>query len=141
MGLDSPAAWGGGSLGFGKRLASSQATRAIRQGMALGLDTLLVQDPIYVNSYQHGWVKRLEFAAKQTLVSRDQYLEWKPAWWRIYSALGSEAISQGWRPSALGWKSGMPPPGWRAGHFASFCRAMGNGARFSVRFFSINRPV
>ncbi len=100
--LDTPQQWGQGAAGFGKRLASSQATRAVRYTIALGFNYAFAQEPRYVLCPRRGFSTRLKFVFKQTLFSRGATLGWEPPYWRIGSAFGSEAISQAWRPPGPG---------------------------------------
>lgn len=93
---------GQGARGYGERLGYSQAARALRQALALGLDSAVRQDPHYVSSPPAKWQRRLGFALKQTVLSRGEQLTWQPAWWRWGSAFGSEAVSDAWRPAGAG---------------------------------------
>src|SRR5207245_6650308 len=99
---NTPERWGQGPAGFGRRLASSHAARAIRQGLAFGVDSALGEDPHFVRGPHPGFESRFWHAAKQTLVCQNDRLSPTFAIWRVSSALGSALISNSWRPSCHG---------------------------------------
>lgn len=102
LALDTPAAWRHGMVGYGERLASSAATRVLRQSMALGIDTLLRQDPHFVYAPYRGVRRRIGHAVAQTFVCRSDRLTTQFAVWRVASAFASEAASNAWRPRGKG---------------------------------------
>jgi hypothetical protein len=56
QGIGTPAEWGGGAAGYGKRLASTLACSGIHGVLAFGLDSALHEDPRYFRSRSTGFL-------------------------------------------------------------------------------------
>jgi hypothetical protein len=101
-----PTEWGQGWDAFGRRFASSHGTRAIRQTLQFTLDTavpFMHQDPRYIAAPQLDTTGQIANVFKQTFFSPDDHLKNRFAAWRVGSALGSELISNAWRPDGPRW--------------------------------------
>jgi hypothetical protein len=112
---NSPSAWGRGALGFSRRLGTDAATRGIRQMMGFGLDAVLGEEPRFLHAPYRGFEDRLNHALMQTYVCRDARLHWTPAIWRIASAVGSEFVSNAWRPKGHGLENAGAGPALQRG--------------------------
>jgi len=103
MALDTPEKWHQGPAGFFRRFANSHATRAVRQGLAFGLDSTLHEDPHFLRSPVPGFRRRFLYSIKQTFLCQNDELSPTFATFRVGSAFGSEFISNAWRPSGTGY--------------------------------------
>jgi tetratricopeptide (TPR) repeat protein len=94
----SPPRWRQGAAGYGIRYASAEATRAVREGLALGIDTALREDPHFVRLGIGGVRARIVSVLRQTVVCYDGNGNYTFAFWRVGSAYGSALIADTWRP-------------------------------------------
>jgi hypothetical protein len=99
--VNSPREWGQGESGFRKRLGSEIAYTGVRNGIALGLDSALHQDPRYHRSVETGFWRRTNHAIRGTIFTRTDSGAETLATWRIGSAYGAAFISNEWRPDRV----------------------------------------
>jgi hypothetical protein len=95
---DSPDEWKQGVAGYSQRYASSLASNALRNTIALGIDVALHQDPRFYRLGEGSFWKRTQHAVVQTLVCKNDAGGRTFALWRVGSAYGSSWISTAWRP-------------------------------------------
>jgi hypothetical protein len=99
---DSPEEWGQGAQGYGRRVASVNGTRAVRQALAFSLDSTFRQDPRYHRSGRQGAGARIRHAVvAETLLTRTDRGRRTFAVWRFGSAFGAGLISNYWRPASV----------------------------------------
>jgi hypothetical protein len=98
---NSPREWGQGESGYRKRLVSEVAYTGVRNGIALGLDSALHQDPRYHRSVETGFWRRTNHAIRGTILTRTDSGAETLATWRIGSAYGAAFISNEWRPDRV----------------------------------------
>jgi hypothetical protein len=101
--MNTPQRWGQGAQAFGERFASSQGTRIIRQNLAFWLDTVFQQEPRYERAPYREVGARLQHALSQTWLCYSDRRTRQFAVWRVASAIGSELISNAWRPRGGGY--------------------------------------
>lgn len=99
--INSPAEWGQGSAGYGKRFASTIAWSGIHSTLAFGLDSTLHEDPRYYRSRRTGFWRRSAHALRGTLLTRTDFGGETLSVWRIGSAYGSAFLSNMWYPDHL----------------------------------------
>jgi hypothetical protein len=99
--MNSPREWGQGESGYRKRLGSELAYTGVRNGIALGLDSALHQDPRYYRSVETGFWRRTNRAIRGTILTRTDSGAETLATWRIGSAYGAAFISNEWRPDRV----------------------------------------
>lgn len=97
--LDTPTQWGQGTEGFARRYASSLAVREIRQAMAFAVDATLDEDPHFMHSGQRNMGARVRNVFRQTFLCSNSSGDYTFSMWRVSSAIGSELLSNSWRPA------------------------------------------
>lgn len=98
---DTPAEWGNGAGGYGKRVASSAAISGIRGVIAFGLDATLHQEPRYFRSEATGFWRRTGHALRGTVLTRTGGGGETLAAGRVGSAYGAAFLSNQWHPDRL----------------------------------------
>lgn len=97
--MGTPSGWPTNGQGYGRRLASTLATNAIRHGAELGLDLAVSEDPRYVRLAKSGFGGRVRHAVVSEFVAGAGHGR-RPAYSRIGSALIAGYVSTAWRPDA-----------------------------------------
>jgi hypothetical protein len=96
-----PKGWGRGPDAFGKRLASSFATRVVKNTIEYPIAAVRHEDLRYHPSTKHGFGPRLEHALVSTVITQKTTTGKKTvASGRISGAIGSGLISRAWQPAA-----------------------------------------
>jgi hypothetical protein len=95
---DSVPEWGQGMEGYGKRVASSLAQKAVKRSIHLGIASLLHEDPRYVASGRSGIWRRTLYAVGKTFVSQKISGGTRFAYSRFAGAYGAAIISRQWYP-------------------------------------------
>jgi hypothetical protein len=110
---NSPHEWGGGALGFGKRVASGFGRHVVKSGIQAGVGGLRHEDLHYRRSNLHGAFPRLKYAVKSTFwVPRKNRTGKTVALGRISGSVGSGLISRAWQPaSTAGLGTGLATGG------------------------------
>jgi hypothetical protein len=112
-----PPEWGQGLKGYGRRLASGYARKAISNSIAFSVAFADGEDPRAMRSGRSGIWPRAQFAIVQTFVSRTESGARVPAFSRFAGTYGAAFISNAWYPdrrantgqalyrgsTALGW--------------------------------------
>ncbi len=98
---DSPAEWGQGGRGYGKRYASAIAASGIHGALAFGLDSTLHEDPRYYRAASGGFTRRLGHALRGTILTRTDKGTETLSLWRFGSAYGAAYLSNQWYPDRL----------------------------------------
>ena len=93
-----PHEWGGGSVAFGERFASSFGTHLTSQTIEFGLEAALHEDPRYFPSDKKGAGVRLKHALLATVVTRTDSGSQRIAIARITSAFATGQIVNAWQP-------------------------------------------
>jgi hypothetical protein len=101
QGIGTPAEWGGGAAGYGKRLASTLACSGIHGALAFGLDSALHEDPRYFRSRDSGFWTRTRHAVRGTILTRTDAGGETFSVWRFGSAYGAAFLSNEWYPARL----------------------------------------
>lgn len=101
QGLDTPAEWGQGGSGYGKRLGSTMACSGIHSALALGLDSTLHEDPRYFRSGGGGFWRRTGHAFRGTILTHTDKGAETVSVWRLGSAYGAAYLSNQWYPGRL----------------------------------------
>jgi hypothetical protein len=101
QGIGTPAEWGGGAAGYGKRLASTLACAGIHGVLAFGLDSALHEDPRYFRSHSTGFFSRAGHAVRGTILTRTDAGGETISVWRFGSAYGAAFLSNEWYPDRL----------------------------------------
>jgi hypothetical protein len=101
QGIGTPAEWGGGAAGYGKRLASTLACSGIHGVLAFGLDSALHEDPRYFRSRSTGFFSRAGHAVRGTILTRTDSGGETISVWRFGSAYGAAFLSNQWYPDRL----------------------------------------
>jgi hypothetical protein len=95
---DTPAEWGQGMEGYGKRYGHRIANRAVESGIGLGVSALLRQDPRYYRNPGAGAGKRLWNALSQVVITRTDSGGKTFSAWRFAGNYGGQFVSNAWRP-------------------------------------------
>ena len=98
---NTPNEWGQGGDAYGHRLASVAGYAAIHNGLALGLDSALHQDPRYFRSTGSGLWRRTGHALRMTILTRTDSGGETFSTWRVGSAYGSAYLANQWYPDRL----------------------------------------
>ena len=98
---DTPAEWGQGGSGYGKRFASTAACSGIHSALAFGLDSALHEDPRYFRSDTGGFWRRTGHAFRGTILTRTDQGTETLSIWRLGSAYGAAYLSNQWYPGRL----------------------------------------
>ena len=98
---DTPAEWGQGGSGYGKRLASTAACSGIHSALAFGLDAALHEDPRYFRSAGGGFWRRTGHAFRGVILTRTDQGTEALSIWRLGSAYGAAYLSNQWYPGRL----------------------------------------
>jgi hypothetical protein len=93
QGIGTPAEWGGGAAGYGKRLGSTLAASGIHGVLAFGLDSALHEDPRYFRSRSTGFWNRTGHAVRGTILTRTDAGGETFSVWRFGSAYGEAFLS------------------------------------------------
>jgi hypothetical protein len=101
QGIGTPAEWGGGAAGYGKRLASTLASSGIHGVLAFGLDSALHEDPRYFRSRSTGFWNRTGHAVRGTILTHTDGGGETFSVWRFGSAYGAAFLSNEWYPDRL----------------------------------------
>lgn len=99
--VDTPAEWGQGGSGYGKRFASTAACSGIHSALAFSLDSTLRQDPRYFRSAGGGFWLRTGHAFRGTILTRTDQGTETLSIWRLGSAYGAAYLSNQWYPARL----------------------------------------
>jgi hypothetical protein len=95
---DSPAEWGQGMEGYGRRLGYKLANRGVENGIGFLVAAPLHQDPRYFRSGKTGFWPRSKHAMVSTFVARTDSGGRTVAVWRFAADYGAQFISNTWRP-------------------------------------------
>jgi hypothetical protein len=95
---DSVPEWGQGMEGYGKRVSSSLAQKAVKGSIHLGIASLLHEDPRYFASGRSGIWRRTLYAVGKTFVSQKISGGIRFAYSRFAGAYGAAIISRQWHP-------------------------------------------
>jgi hypothetical protein len=101
QGIGTPAEWGQGGSGYGKRLGSTMACSGMRGALAFGLDSALHEDPRYFRSGGDGFWRRAKHALRGTVLTHTDRGTEALSLWRFGSAYGSAYLSNQWYPGRL----------------------------------------
>jgi hypothetical protein len=98
---NSPHEWGGGAVGFGKRLGSAFGQHIVKGTIEYGVGNLLHEDLHYQHSNLQGNWPRLKYAVKSTfIVPRTNKSGKTLAVGRIAGNMGGGLISRAWQPAS-----------------------------------------
>jgi hypothetical protein len=98
---DTPAEWGQGGSGYGKRFGSTIACSGIHSALAFGLDSTLHEDPRYYRAVSGGLLRRAGHALRGTVLTHTDKGTETLALWRFGSAYGAAYLSNQWYPDRL----------------------------------------
>jgi len=127
-----PEEWKQGAAGYGRRYASSFATRIVREGITLGVAGALHEDNRYVPSGSANKKQRLEYAIESTFLARLPDGRRRVSYSRFAGWMGAAAISRSWQPEdSRTVRSGIASLGVSIGVAAGFRVAR----EFLPRFF------
>ncbi len=98
--LDSVPEWGQGMQGYGKRLGSRSAQRAIKNSIEAGAGVLLNENPRYTPSRRSGIWKRGLYASSRTFLSQPDSGGIRPGYSKLIAIVGATYISRQWWPKA-----------------------------------------
>jgi hypothetical protein len=98
---DTPAEWGQGGSGYGKRFVSTVACSGIHGALAFGLDSTLHEDPRYFRSTGAGFWSRTAHAFRETILTHTDRGTETISLWRFGSAYGAAYLSNQWYPDRL----------------------------------------
>ena len=98
---DTPAEWGQGASGYGKRVASTAAASGIHSALALALDSTLREDPRYFRAGSGGFLRRTGHAVRGVLFTRTDRGAETISIWRLGSDYGAAYLSNQWYPGRL----------------------------------------
>src|SRR5438105_2234343 len=90
--------WGGGPFGVASRYGDTFGRRITRNSIELGLGMALHEDLRYKRSHETGIRRRLRYATTHALLATTPDGSFRPAYSRIISAIGTEAVSSMWAP-------------------------------------------
>jgi hypothetical protein len=111
---NSPHEWGRGPAGFAKRMGSSLASHAVKEGVQIGVSAAHHEDLRYHRSNKHGTLPRMGYALKHTFIVPSTKKRGKNtvALGRISGNMGAGLISRAWMPaSAAGIGAGVASGG------------------------------
>ena len=111
--MGTPAGWPSSGAGYGRRLASTLATNAIRHGAELGLDLAVGEDPRYVRLEKSDFGGRVKHAVVSEFVEKTPHGR-HFAFSRIGSALIAGYVSTAWHPAPREVNGVRPTPPSRA---------------------------
>jgi hypothetical protein len=98
---DTPAEWGQGGSGYGKRFASTVACSGVHSALVFGLDSTLHEDPRYFRADGGGFWSRAGHAFRGTLLTRTDGGSETISVWRLGGDYGAAYISNQWYPGRL----------------------------------------
>jgi hypothetical protein len=98
---DTPAEWGQGGSGYGKRFVSTVACSGIHGALAFGLDSTLHEDPRYFRSTGAGFWSRTAHAFRETILTHTDRGTETISLWRFGSAYGAAYLSNQWYPDRV----------------------------------------
>jgi hypothetical protein len=97
---NSPASWGQGSEGYGRRFASEMARNTIAETIRFGFAAVDGEDPRFQRSTETGVWDRIRHAISETFTSRTESGARIPAFSRFAGAYGAAFISNTWYPAS-----------------------------------------
>jgi hypothetical protein len=95
---NSPAEWGQGMAGYGRRYGSKLANRGMENSIGLLVAAPLHQDPRYFHSGETGLRRRSRHALGYTFMTRKDSGARTFSTWRFAGNYGSHFVSNAWRP-------------------------------------------
>jgi hypothetical protein len=95
---DTPAEWGQGMEGYGRRYGHRLANRGVESAIGLGVTAALRQDPRYYRNPGAGAGKRLWNALSQVVITRTDGGGKTFSVWRFAGNYGGQFVSNTWRP-------------------------------------------
>jgi hypothetical protein len=95
---NSPAEWGQGLAGYGRRYGHKVGTRAIENGIGFVTAAAMHEDPRYFRSAEGSFWGRVQYALKNTVMTRKDSGQQTIAVWRISGNYGAQFVSNAWRP-------------------------------------------
>ena len=120
---NSPKEWGGGAEAYGDRIGSAFAQHVIQNTLMAGSAFALHEDNRYFASGQSGFLRRVKYAVRGTLMARHDDGHQSLSFSRIGGTAGAAFISRIWQP----------PSATTAGDGAvSFGISMGSQAGFNI---------
>ena len=97
---NTPAEWGQGAEGYGKRLADDYAQHIVRQTLLYGSSDLLGEDTRYFLSGRAGFRPRLQYAVESTFLARTHDGHRRFSYSRIGAVVATAFISREWQPQS-----------------------------------------
>lgn len=101
----SPAQWGGGFKGYGRRVASRTANAMLQGTLQAPLAAALHEDVRYITSTQHGFKRRAVHAIVYSFLTYNDQGHPTPNIANLSAYYGSTAISTVWLPGHYNWAS------------------------------------
>jgi hypothetical protein len=95
---DTPAEWGGGAEGYGKRFANYYALATVGNIFQMVGEDLLREDNFYYGSGEHGVWKRVKYAVKSSVLARGSNGSQHFSISQVGSTAGAAFISRLWQP-------------------------------------------
>lgn len=95
---NSPAAWGEGAEGYGKRFANYYAEATVASVLQMGGEDLLHEDNFYYGSGEHGIWRRVKYAVKSSVLARGRDGSQHFSISQVGSTAGAAFISRLWQP-------------------------------------------
>ena len=95
---NSPAAWGQGAEGYGRRFANYYASATVASMLQMGGEDILHEDNFYYGSGEHGAWRRLKYAVKSSILARGRDGSQHFSISQVGSTAGAAFISRLWQP-------------------------------------------
>jgi hypothetical protein len=100
QGVDTPAEWGQGADGYGRRFANSYGQHVIRSTLMYGSSALLNEDNRYFRSGKSGFWPRLKYAVASSFLARHEDGSRGFSYSRVGSTVATSIISRAWQPAS-----------------------------------------
>ena len=101
----SPAQWGGGFKGYGRRVASRTANAMLQGTLQAPVAAALHEDVRYITSTRRGFKRRAWHAIEYSFLTYDKHGRPTPNIANLSAYYGSTAISTLWLPGHYNWAS------------------------------------
>jgi hypothetical protein len=95
---NSPKEWGGGAEAYGDRIGSAFAQHVIQSTLMSGSAWALHEDNRYFASGQSGFIRRMKYAVRGTMLARRDNGSQSLSYSRIGGTAGAAFISRIWQP-------------------------------------------